>query len=538
MAFSRPALGELPDNAEIILYLIYLSTGWLTIRSVYRLWFHPLRRIPGPKLAAMTHLYELYFDAIRGGKYLREIDKMHEQYGPIVRINPREVHIKDSDFFHTIYAGGKRDRDPKSYMTELLPTSVVSTVSHDHHKLRRRIVEGFFSKLSVRKLDGMMRDKIRILLRRLDRARLSGAPVELHSSFTALTSDIISEYVYGESLGYLDADTSVATNNSASTNTIADALVHTIRWLHYVRAFPSVLRLAWLVPTGLFRGDQSLLGPFLRLLQLTRDKATECLGSSTTTGTDANDKGQKTIFSAMVAESVPPAERSIERLIVEPVTMLVAGTDTTARAASVALFHLANNPLTLRTLRKELFEAFPVSADKASSSSSSCSWSERDISISSLEKLPYLTAVIHESLRVAQPVFFRSPRLAAEPLTYKGVVIPPGTPMSQSLHFVCMDPTIFPSPKTFNPARWIEATANGVKLTKYLATFGVGPRSCLGIHLAYAELYHLIAAFACSFEWEPHETRLEDVQPTRDFHLALPENGSLAIKVLLTGTVG
>jgi hypothetical protein len=56
--------------------------------------------------------------------------------------------------------------------------------------------------------------------------------------------------------------------------------------------------------------------------------------------------------------------------------------------------------------------------------------------------------------------------------------------------------------------------------------------------LAYAELYHVIAAFACSFDWELHETGLEDVRTTRDFQLAVPESGSLAIKIVLTGTVG
>ncbi|KAL2862711.1 cytochrome P450 [Aspergillus lucknowensis] len=101
-----------------------------------------------------------------------------------------------------------------------------------------------------------------------------------------------------------------------------------------------------------------------------------------------------------------------------------------------------------------------------------------------------------------------------------------------------MDPKIFPSPEAFNPDRWIEAAANGINLAKYLAAFSAGHRICLGIHLACAELYHVIAAFACSFEWELHETGLEDVQTARDLHLAVLESGSLAIKIVLTRTVG
>jgi hypothetical protein len=54
---------------------------YLTIRTIYRLYFHPLRRIPGPKLAAASHCQEFYYDIIKGGKYLFEIERMHKKYG-------------------------------------------------------------------------------------------------------------------------------------------------------------------------------------------------------------------------------------------------------------------------------------------------------------------------------------------------------------------------------------------------------------------------------------------------------------------------
>jgi cytochrome P450 len=308
--------------------------------------------------------------------------------GPVVRINPREVHIKDSEFFHVIYAGGKRDRDPKSFVNELLPTSVTTTVGHDHHKLRRHIISGFFSKLSVIRLDEMIREKVRTLLRRLEQARITRTPVELHSAFNALTSDIISEYMYGESLGNLDSDL------ASSSNTVAHGAVSAIQWLHYVRVFPPVLRLVRAVPTHLLRGDQSLVGPLLRVFQLTRDKAIECLAdpaTSTTGSSDVQGKREKTIFRAMVAASVPPEEKSFERLTMEPVAILSAGTDTTARTAAVALFHLARNPAMLKTLRTELLRVFPVSVDKVP-------WSQRDVSAGQLEKLPYLVCTPPRSL--------------------------------------------------------------------------------------------------------------------------------------------
>lgn len=75
---------SLPQAA--ILWPLVFSLGgiWILLRSVYRLFFHPLSHIPGPKLAAISRAYEFYHDAIRNGMYIWEIEKMHEKYGSLL----------------------------------------------------------------------------------------------------------------------------------------------------------------------------------------------------------------------------------------------------------------------------------------------------------------------------------------------------------------------------------------------------------------------------------------------------------------------
>jgi len=68
-------------------YVLFL---WISM-IVYRLLFHPLRAFNGPKLARATKLYHTWL--IRGGKNYREIAKVHEHYGDIVRIGSRSFYL-------------------------------------------------------------------------------------------------------------------------------------------------------------------------------------------------------------------------------------------------------------------------------------------------------------------------------------------------------------------------------------------------------------------------------------------------------------
>lgn len=78
---------------------------------IVRLYYSPICHIPGPKLAAATWLYEFYYDIVLGGQYTFKIIELHKKYGPIIRINPEEVHVGDADFFPELYPGSARRRD-------------------------------------------------------------------------------------------------------------------------------------------------------------------------------------------------------------------------------------------------------------------------------------------------------------------------------------------------------------------------------------------------------------------------------------------
>lgn len=66
------------------MYLIFLAFSlaayflWLII---YRLFFSPIRHVPGSKLAAVTGWCETYYDVFQGGQFTFKIEEWHKFYG-------------------------------------------------------------------------------------------------------------------------------------------------------------------------------------------------------------------------------------------------------------------------------------------------------------------------------------------------------------------------------------------------------------------------------------------------------------------------
>ena len=71
------------DPFQLLSLQIAAATIALYCASValYRVFFHPLAKFPGPKLAAITRWYEAYYDLILEGQYTFRIAEMHKTYG-------------------------------------------------------------------------------------------------------------------------------------------------------------------------------------------------------------------------------------------------------------------------------------------------------------------------------------------------------------------------------------------------------------------------------------------------------------------------
>ncbi|RJE21131.1 Cytochrome P450 [Aspergillus sclerotialis] len=499
--------------AGLVIYGIGAVIIWLALRSIYRLYFHPLSKFPGAKLAAITSGYEFYYNVIKSGSYIWEVDRMHKVYGPIIRIGPREIRIKDPEYYDEIYASSarRREKDPLKVAQFALEGSAFASISPESHRERRAPLEKFFSRQSISKLEPLIYESIDKLSQHLQKAYKSNKVVRLDAGFAGLTSDIIYQYTYGQSAGNLDQE-----DFNESVRDGANAL---LRGGHIAYFLPVLQTITYSLPLWMLK---KISPSAFTLASQKHDlylRSVEALHKKTPT-----DNGH-TILDTLVSPSMPAHLRTAERITNEGHSITVAGIETTARTLSVGTYYLFTNESIRLKLRQELREAMPTLDSRPT-------WYQ-------LEKLPYLSAVVNESLRMSIGISDASPRVApTESLVYNNYVIPPGTMVSQVHYFILTDPTIFPNPHTFDPERWIRAAEKGERLEKYIVNFSKGSRICLGKNLAYAELFLVFAALVRQFELELYETPKSVVEFVRDFGFPAPDEGDLKIRALVKEVIG
>jgi len=245
---------------------------------------------------------------------------------------------------------------------------------------------------------------------------------------------------------------------------------------------------------------------------------------------DRHARGEKppndafTVFDTMLDADVPPIEKSMLRMTEEAHSLISAGSYTTAHALQTITYFLLIDPSYLKRLQKELEVSIldptiiPSTAE--------------------LEKLPFLSAVVHEGLRMAKGVPHRLARVSPDlSYNYGDIIIPKGVPVGMSSGDILENPDIYPDPQSFVPDRWLPFDSpEVVERKKCLIVFSGGTRMCVGMNLAWAELYIATAAVVRRFGGR---FVLGDVDFKRDLAFAvdgfapLPTRESKGLRVVI-----
>jgi cytochrome P450 len=210
---------------------------------------------------------------------------------------------------------------------------------------------------------------------------------------------------------------------------------------------------------------------------------------------DPSDKPRRDFLSRFQeAHDKDPDFMSKDRVLALTVANMIAGSDTTAISLRAVFYNLARNPDKLAKLHAELEEV-----DKkrdAGESDELFTWNE-------LRDLPYLSAVINESLRTHPATGLPLERITPTGGVQIGDIrIPGGTNIGCNAWVLHLDEQIWgPKPDCWIPERWIDAShSQKSEMRNSLFSFGAGSRTCIGKNISYLEMYKLVPAVLREFD--------------------------------------
>ncbi|KAJ8555563.1 hypothetical protein K7X08_013059 [Anisodus acutangulus] len=165
-------------------------------------------------------------------------------------------------------------------------------------------------------------------------------------------------------------------------------------------------------------------------------------------------------------------------------TMIIAGQDTTASAITWMIKYLDENPEALNQLRGEQQDLQQKVSRKA------------HLTFEDLNCMPYASKVVKESLRMASIVPW-FPRMALQDCQIEGFTIKKGWNINVDAKSIHFDQMIFQDPYKLIPSRFDDDS----KPYSFLA-FGMGGRTCLGLHLARAMMLVFVYRLTTSYRWK------------------------------------
>ncbi|KAL8766874.1 MAG: hypothetical protein Q9209_006470 [Squamulea sp. 1 TL-2023] len=329
----------------MIIYIIYLV--------IARLYLSPVASVPGPKLAAVSFWYEFYYDVVLGGRYTWKIAKLHEQYGPIIRINPFEVHINDPDFYDEVYvAGSRRKTDQWSWTVPMFgtPNSILSTIEHDVHRRRRNAYANYFSKQSIQRYSEVVQAAVDKLCSKCEESTQEHKKINLMHAYAAMAGDVVTEYCFPRSYGLLDQPNFAPDYYNLWVSILGNS--HVLKQFSWI--FPLMLSFPfWFVDRYL--PDLSVTYKWQREWR----KQIQDVKAGDDSGHRAKRGGRPSIFETLLDSDLPPFDKSVSRLVDDAQTLVGAGSITTSFALTLGTYYIASDASVRGKLMAELEPAMP-----------------------------------------------------------------------------------------------------------------------------------------------------------------------------------
>ncbi|KAK4503417.1 hypothetical protein PRZ48_004332 [Zasmidium cellare] len=441
------------------------------------LYLSPLGRIPGPKLYALTKWRLAWEDWC--GRRTRTIHRLHEQYGPVVRIGPHEVHFNSLTALRTIYGPGSGFGRTDFYrMFDVYGEQNLFTFhSSQDHGERKKLLANAYSKSNVIRgpVAEMVSAKIQEYLRLIEEK--GGGADEIFTSLHYYSLDSITNFLYGPGTGGTEA----MKGNEMHRALLGDILDPARRRLSWFAVHcPAFTK--WLYSRIGLLGR--VVAPFLPMRKPAtysgiRAHALKAMQDCKADAKSGAARGNSIIARLFKAVSSGMADLSDLEIASEVADHFLAGIDTTSDTLMFLIWALSlpqNHQFQQRLVDEAL--AIPPSSLDAHGSPT----------VEAADKLPFLDAVIKETLRLYAPLPASEPRQSSTDTTIDGYEIPAGTVVAMEPYSLHRNAEVFPEPLKFDPERWLGEPGRVAEMKKWWWAFSSGGRMCIGMHLAMAEM--------------------------------------------------
>jgi cytochrome P450 len=350
------------------------------VKIVYNLYFHPLKKIPGPGSWSCSRLPFVW--ALLKGTLIHDIERLHRKYGPVLRIAPDEVTFAKAEAYNDIFHSRP---DHQVFLKDLVwwkrqpghPDSLISAVNPDKHARIRRALTPAFTPLALKAQEPILQKYVDLLVAKLEEQvdqGISGEGFDISPWMHFTTFDIFGDLGFGESFNCLQHSEfhpwiSILFNSVKAATYVAAARFYPIIEFMLMACIPPSLRK--------MQRDH---------YQLIADKVHRRMNW---------EMERPDIMSHVIQQQSVEKSLSIGEIEATFMILTTAGSETSATTLTGAIHYLTRCPEKLAILTTELSQTFQ---------------SRNQITLDILQNLPYINAVLQEALRLCPPLPWILPR--------------------------------------------------------------------------------------------------------------------------------
>ncbi|KAI3340503.1 cytochrome P450 [Ustulina deusta] len=450
----------------------------------YFVTYSHLRDVPAPFPAQLTNWWLLY--VCRRGKRYLIVDEVHKRLGTVVRIQPNHISVADDEAIQIIYGHGSGFLKSEFYDAFVsIKRGLFNTRDRTEHTRKRKLVSHTFAPKSIGQFEPYIAENLEMFVNRWDELAEKSprgdktAHVDCLMWFNYVAFDTIGDLAFGAPFGMLKAGADIAeVRTSLDAPPIYAPAVEILNRRGEVSAtlgcLPSIKPYAKWLPDPFFSQGltavENLAGIAIARVKDRLDNPP-----------DINRKDLLARLQEGRDEKGEPL--GFEELTAEALTQLIAGSDTTSNTSCALLYYVARTPGVAKKLQEELDAAIPNSNTKVPD-------------YESVRNLPYLEAVIHETMRIHSTSGIGLPRQIPEGspgIHLHGYYFPAGTVLSVPTYTIHHSKEIWgKDADEFRPERWENATP---RQRNAFIPFSHGPRSCVGRNVAEMEMKMIAATW-------------------------------------------